>query len=102
MYLVLLCVIPRFAIAAIEGRHVLTLDIGGAFLNAYIPAGDKILVRLDQINAELLCQLRPDYRKFMDGRNELVDKLDKALFGCICSSRLWYEAVPGDKELHRG
>lgn len=43
-------------ISATEGRRVMTLDIGGAFLNAMIPAGEEILVRLDAINSELLCQ----------------------------------------------
>jgi hypothetical protein len=79
------------AIAAIEGRHVMTLDIGGAFLNALIPSGEKILVRLDEVNSELLCQLRPEYRVFLNTRKELVVKLEKALYGCVQSARLWYD-----------
>ena len=79
------------AIAVVEKRNVLSLDIGGAFLNAYIPSGEVILVRLDETNSELLCQLRPDYRKFLSNRKELIVKLDKALYGCVQSARLWYD-----------
>jgi hypothetical protein len=79
------------AIAVVEKRNVLSLDIGGAFLNAYIPSGEVILVRLDETNSELLCQLRPDYRKYLSGRKELVVRLDKALYGCVQSARLWYD-----------
>ena len=78
------------AIAAVEGREVMTLDIGGAFLNALIPSGEQILVRLDDVNSELLCQLRPEYRIFLTKSNELVVRLDKALYRCVQSARLWY------------
>lgn len=47
------------AIAVVEKRNILSLD--GDFLNAFIPSGEVILVRLDETNSELLCQLRPDY-----------------------------------------
>jgi hypothetical protein len=48
-------------------------------------------VRLDAINSELFCQLRPEYRRFLDEKGELVMKLDKALYGCVQSARLWYD-----------
>lgn len=35
------------AIAAVEKRHVLSGDIAGAFLNAFVPSDVTILVRLD-------------------------------------------------------
>ena len=79
------------AIAAAERRYVLTLDIGGAFLNALVPSGETIMVKLDAINSELLCQMRPDYRPFLNERRELTVKLEKALYGCIQSARLWYD-----------
>lgn len=67
------------AIAAVEGRHVLSGDIGSAFLNAYIPAGVKILVPLDEVNSELLCQLRPEYRIYLNKHAEKTVKLDRTL-----------------------
>ena len=79
------------AIAAIEGRKVMTLDIGGAFLNADIPSGETILVKLDKVNSELLCQVRPEYKKLLSKDEELIMKLDKALYGCVQSARLWYD-----------
>ena len=78
------------AIAAVEKRHVMSLDIGSAFLNAVVEGGTEILVKLDKINSQLLCQLRPDYKRFLTNSEELIVKLDKALYGCVQSARLWY------------
>jgi hypothetical protein len=45
------------AIAAVERREVATGDVGAAFINAYVPDGTLIHVRLDQVNTNLLCNL---------------------------------------------
>ena len=43
------------AIAAAEERHVITIDIGGAFLNADMaPTGIKVHMRLDKVMTILL------------------------------------------------
>jgi hypothetical protein len=68
----------------------MTLDKWGSFLNAMRSAGEEILVRLDAINSELLCQLSPEYRAFLNHNSELILKLDKALYGGVQSARLWY------------
>lgn len=68
----------------------MALDIGEAFFNALVPSCLEILVNLDSVNRELLCQLRPAYRAFLTKSNELVMKLDKALYGCVQRPRLWY------------
>jgi predicted phage tail protein len=48
------------AIAAHEGRSVITIDIGGAFLNASIAStGVKVHVRLDKIMTAMLVKLDP-------------------------------------------
>jgi hypothetical protein len=48
------------AIAAAEGRSVVGLDIGGAFLNADMPAtGVKVHMRLDRIMTTFLLDLDP-------------------------------------------
>ena len=52
------------ALAAMEDREVMIVDIGGAYLHAFIPDDTEIFVRLDKINAEILCQIRPEYKKF--------------------------------------
>ena len=48
-------VLPIAAIAAAEERHVITIDIGGAFLNADMaPTGIKVHMRLDKVMTILL------------------------------------------------
>ncbi len=53
------------AIAAQEHRHVATLDIGGAYLNASMKEHEA-LMRLDPKLAMILKKIRPDYKQFLD------------------------------------
>ena len=78
------------AIAAQEKRHVVTLDIGGAYLNASMKE-HEVIMRLDAKLAMILTQIRPDYIPFLDKDGSMVVQLDKALYGCVESAKLWYE-----------
>jgi hypothetical protein len=78
------------AIAAQEQRHVVTLDIGGAYLNASMKE-HEVLMRLDPKLAMILSKIRPDYAPFLDKDGTMVVQLDKALYGCVESARLWYD-----------
>jgi len=90
-------------LAALENRHVLTVDIGGAFLNADMPKdpeGDPLHIVLDKLSAMLLCELAPEYKEFVNGDGTLICELDKALYGCVESARAWYLKLMADlKEL---
>ena len=83
------------AIAACEGRLVAVCDIGGAFLNAEMPAdGVKVLVRIDSTLSAILTRLYPDqYAPFLTEKGELVVELDRAMYGCVESARLWYNTL---------
>lgn len=76
------------AFKALNERRVLSGDFGAAFLNTYILAEVKILARLDKVNSELLCQLRPKYRSYLNMHDEITVKLDPAHFGCVQSTSL--------------
>ena len=78
------------AIAAQEDRHVATLDIGGAYLNASMKE-HEVLMRLDPKLAMILTKIRPDCKPFLDADGTIVVQLDKALYGCVESARLWYD-----------
>ena len=82
------------SIAASEGRAVATLDIDGAYLNADITE-QEVLMKLDPIVAAILVKLRPDYESFMQPDGTIVVKLDKALYGCVESAKLWYQHLSG-------
>ena len=39
----------------------------------------------------MLVQLDPSYKLFLDAKGCLVVQLDKALYGCVEASKMWYE-----------
>jgi len=77
------------AIAAKELRHVASVDIGGAYLNANLKA--EVYMILDEFSSAILASLDPKYRNYMNGNGRIVVKLLKALYGCVESALLWYE-----------
>ena len=80
------------AIAAAEGRKVVAIDIGGAFLNADMsPTGIDVHMRLDRVMSSMLIQLDPSYETFCDDNDTIVVRLDKALYRCVEASLLWYK-----------
>jgi hypothetical protein len=79
------------AIAAAEKRKVIVIDIGGAFLHADLaPTGIDVYMRLDSTMAGMLVKLDPSYISFVEEKGTIVVKLDKALYGCVEASALWY------------
>ena len=82
------------AIAASEGRTVVVIDIGGAFLNADMgPAGVVVHMRLDKVMTAMLIQIDPSYSQYVDENGAMVVGLDKALYGLVEASALWYEDI---------
>jgi Reverse transcriptase (RNA-dependent DNA polymerase) len=79
------------AIAAAESRKVIAIDIGGAFLNADMaPTGVEVHMRLNRVMTSMLMQLDPSYEKYREPDDTVVVRLDKALYGCVEASLLWY------------
>ena len=79
------------AIAAHEGRKVMTMDVGGAYLNADMKR--EVLMRVDSKTASVFVELDPAYADYLDKDGSLIVKLDKALYGCIESSKLWFDNI---------
>jgi hypothetical protein len=80
------------AIAAMEHRIVTTVDIQGAYLNAII-SQYHILMELDPTVAQLMIQLDPTYKNFLRPNGTIIVELEKALYGCIQSGKLWYDRL---------
>jgi hypothetical protein len=85
------------AIAAREGRHVRTADIAGAYLNADISAR-QIRMELDETTTAILLQIDPSYADYLTSKRTVVVELDKALYGCVESSKLWYDLITSSFE----
>ena len=79
--------------AAAKQLDVVTFDIGQAYLNADMPG--EVYVTLDPVSARILCQLDPSYLQFLGTDGKILVQLDKALYGCVESARLFYEHLKG-------
>ena len=83
-------------IAASEGRQHIVVDIGGAFLNADMaPTGIDVHMRLNKIMTDMLIDIDETNRRFVDKDGSMVVRLDKALYGCVEASNLWYNDLRG-------
>lgn len=77
------------SIAAEEARQVMTGDIPGAYLNADMSG--EVCMSIPQEVSSVLVDLDQGYRKFLRTNGMVTVKLKKALYGCVESSKLWYE-----------
>ena len=87
------------AIAAHQGREVMTIDVGGAFLHADIKLSDhdpEVHVELDEIMTRFLLELDPSYERFRTKRGTVIVQLDRALYGTIQAARCWYDLLSGE------
>ena len=80
------------AIAKSQGRHLATIDIGSAYLNADMSNEDVIMI-LDKVVAEQYIKTKPEYSKFLNEKGEMYVKLEKALYGSLQASKLWYQNI---------
>lgn len=79
-----------------EGRKFLKFDISTAYLNAEMPKEDEVYMTLDPEMTQTLIDNDEEgsFRKALqdeswkDGRSTV--KLEKALYGCVQSAKLWY------------
>lgn len=87
-------------IEAHENRHVATMDIPGAFLHTDID--EDVVMQLRGKLAELMVQVDPKlYRKYVvmeNGQKVLYVKAQKAVYGLLRSSLLFYRKLRGDLE----
>ena len=84
--------IMSLIIDAVERPKVITADIAGAYLNAFMR--DYVLMKLTGDVVDIFCQIDEKYKKFvvMEGETKvLYVRLNKALYGCVQSALLWYE-----------
>ena len=79
------------AVAAHEGREVQSADIPGAYLNAEMK--EEVLMWLDGVTSAEVCKLDPSYTRYINEKGKLAVKLNKALYGCVESAKLWYDNI---------
>jgi hypothetical protein len=85
-------------IAALENRFIMVGDVGSAYLNADMPKEkpDKILhMFIDKNVADAIIKQDKSFECYRRHNGGLVVRLDKALYGCIESAKLWYNEIAG-------
>ena len=80
------------AVAAAERRKKATIDVTGAYLNAEM-TGEMVVMELDAVVSRIVMKVAPDSKQYMDERGRMLVVLDKALYGCVQSAKLWYDTV---------
>lgn len=74
-----------------EKRSHATVDVEGAYLHCLMVG--EVLIRIESKIVELLVKIDPKYVKFRCADGSIVARLNRALYGCIQSARLFYENV---------
>ena len=83
-------------IAAKEKRKAAKIDITGAYLNAPM-TGEEVIMELDRVLTDILTKYLPELKPYEDSGKILV-KLDRALYGCVQSAKLWYDMLSKELE----
>ena len=82
------------AIAAMEERSVGVIDFPGAYLNSFLPDDHPtVYMRLDKTLAKVACEIDSRYKHFVRDDGSIIVQLLKALYGCIQSSKVWYDTL---------
>ena len=78
-------------IALQNNMKIITADVVGAYLNADLK--ENIYMKLNKEITKYLINLKPEYKKYLNQKEEIVVKLKKALYGLKQSGKLWYEKL---------
>ena len=80
------------SIASKQNRKIKTADVPFAYLNAN-NSHLKITLRLDAQIAAILCELDESFKQFLRKDGSIIVRLNRALYGCIESAKLWYDLL---------
>jgi hypothetical protein len=78
------------AIAAKEKRHVVTVDVKSAYINARMPEDDIVDIVIEPSIATELVSIAPQFASSLRRDGSLVVKLKGALYGTQQAAKLWY------------
>jgi len=81
------------AIAAAEKRKLASIDITAAYLEVVLPDDHEVYMYFDGPLAKMVESVDPIAKKYMEANGRIYVKLKKALYGCVQSSKLWFELL---------
>ena len=88
-----------FAHAAItckEKEEVIVTDVTCAYLNARMPKDNPeelVFLRIDPFITPLLLKVNPSLQPYVTSGGTIVVELNRSLYGCIESAKLWFEEL---------
>jgi hypothetical protein len=88
-------IFAELALAVMKGKLKAKVDIGGAYLNAFVEDGDEIYMELSRELTKILLEIFPMLRKYVDKSGRLLVRILKALYGLVQSAALWYKVLTG-------
>ncbi len=77
--------------AAHEGRTVITADVAGTYLLAFMKK--LVLIKINQEESQMLVEIYPELEEYLDDQGKLTAECLKALYGLIESGKLWYDII---------
>ena len=83
----------ELSLAGWRNSIIVVVDITGAYLNADMI--EDVFMSIDRILAEILIDIDPSYREYLNSNGKIVVKLEKALYGCLESALLWFNHIKG-------
>ena len=86
-------------IDAKEDQMVNTFDVPGAFLQAPMPEGKNVLLKMKNEFVDIMCRVNPEHlpNVWYEGKTKVLYlQVDRAIYGCIEQSALaWYNMFTG-------
>ena len=76
-----------------ERKRIITADVKGAYLNASMESSNPIMMRLNKFITNILLKIDPNAKSHINKDGTIDVILDKALYGCIESGKLWYNTI---------
>ncbi len=84
------CIIFLFiAIAAYLCWVIAVIDVTGAFLNSSLLEGSNVYAKIDRAQVKQVLEIRPDWKKFVNDKGDIICKVCKGLYGLRESPLLW-------------
>jgi heat shock protein HspQ len=80
----------------IDRRHVISLDIWSAYLNAKMTKDDPsklVFMAIAPMIVGILVDIDPTYKAFLRPNGSIIVEVEQALYGCIESAALWYKEL---------
>ena len=84
------------ALACMEEEEVVVTDVTCAYLNARMPKDNPeklVFLRIDPFITPLLLKVNPSLQPYVTPGGTIIVELNRALYGCIESAKLWFEEL---------